>query len=98
MCIYVLYIQELDFSYCPKFGGTELEKILPASKTLKHLILKGTNVDDESLISYLQQVHLRFGECKLESLDLSAISKEGSHLIGDAAAKAISVSLKYFCV
>ena len=57
-------------------------------------MLKGTNVDDESLTKYLQKVHHRFGECKLESLDLSAISKEGSHLIGDAAAKAISVSVQ----
>jgi hypothetical protein len=59
------------------------------------LLLKGTNVDDKSLIDYLQHVQTRFGECRLETLDLSAISKEKSLLIGDKAAKAISVCLQF---
>jgi hypothetical protein len=59
------------------------------------LLLKGTNVDDASLIHYLHHVQTRFGECRLETLDLSAISKEKSLLIGDKAAKAISVCLQF---
>jgi hypothetical protein len=93
LLLLLLYtLQDLDFSYCPQFGGKDLEQIIPASRKLRHLLLKGTNVSEEALVYYLQQVHKYFGECCLETLDLSAISIEKSVLIGDVAAAAISVS------
>lgn len=64
--------------------------MVDASKNLRHLVLRGTAVNDHALIEYLTEVHNRFGGCQLETLDLSAVSKETSQNIGDKAAEAIS--------
>eukprot|EP00980_Cylindrotheca_fusiformis_P004277 scaffold918_cov126-Cylindrotheca_fusiformis.AAC.56 len=83
-------LTELDFSYCSHFGGRCLEQLIPCSKNLRQLLLRGTRVHDMALVYYLQEVHRKFGGCSLETLDLSAVNKENSFLIGDEAARSIS--------
>jgi hypothetical protein len=85
------FLQDLDFSYCSQFDGEHLKKLVPISNTLKHLALKGSKVGDDSLVNYLQQVNSLYGPSRLESIDLSAVNKEGSILIGDIALRSISV-------
>ncbi|CAJ1963709.1 unnamed protein product [Cylindrotheca closterium] len=83
-------LRSLDFAYNPKFGRDHLSALVETSKNLRHLVLKGTAVDDHALIEYLKEVHSRFGECKLLSLDLCAVSKDTCLKIGDKAVEAIS--------
>ncbi|KAL3936592.1 MAG: hypothetical protein SGBAC_008122 [Bacillariaceae sp.] len=71
-------------------GRGHLVAIADASKNLRHLVLRGTAVNDRALIEYLKEVQSRFGECQLETLDLSAVSKKTSQNIGDTAAEVIS--------
>lgn len=47
-------------------------------------------MDDNALVEYIQQVDEKYGECQIETLDLSAVSKETCRNIGDRAAEAIS--------
>lgn len=65
---------------------------MPLSKTLKHLGLKGTNVEDEGFVAFLEEAHTKIQSSSLlESIDLSAISKNGSLRVGNKSVDAISV-------
>jgi hypothetical protein len=101
--------QSLDFSYCPQFGREELFCLVPLSRTLKNLRLKGTNVEDDGFVAFLEEVVVanntnsatttriqgssssRSHGSLLESIDLSAISKDGSLRVGNKSVDAISV-------
>jgi hypothetical protein len=97
-CGFPFFPKDLDFSYCSQFGGEELEKLVPISNTLKRLALKGSKVGNDSLANYLQQVNSLYGRSRLESIDLSAINKAGSVLIGDVALRSISVRSVLFVI
>lgn len=86
----------LDFSYCPQFGRDHLMALVPISGTLRSLLLRGTALRDNDIVEYLDAVtkHLG-GPSGLENLDLSAIKKEETNLIGDEAVSKISVCLVY---
>ena len=62
-----------------------MEQLVPLP--LQHLRLKGTNVDDDSLVRYLESNPKNI----LKSIDLSAVNKEGSTRISDVAIHAILV-------
>jgi hypothetical protein len=84
--------QSIDFSYCPQFGREELFCLVPLSRTLKNLGLKGTNVEDDGFVAYLEEVNAKIqSSSRLEYIDLSAISKDGSLRIGNKSVDAISV-------
>ncbi len=91
-CGVPFFPKDLDFSYCSRFGGEELDQLLPLSETLKRLSLKGTHVGSDAIVSYLEKANRRTGPSCLESLDLSAVTKDGSTHNGDTTAQAISVS------
>jgi hypothetical protein len=88
-----LVSQSLDFSYCPQFGREELLCLVPLSRTLKHLGLKGTYVEDDGFVAFLAEVNAKIQSSSLlESIDLSAISKDCSLRVGNKSVDAISVS------
>jgi hypothetical protein len=86
-------VSSLDFGYCAQFGREHLMALVPLSKTLRTLCLRGSCLCDDDIVAYLDAVeqHLGGRPSGLEELDLSAIKKEESPRIGDAAVSKISV-------
>lgn len=86
-------LSSLDFGYCPQFGRDHLLALVPVSETLRTLCLRGTSVQEEDVVAFLEAVmeHLGGEPCGLEALDLSCIKKEETSRIGDAAVSKIAV-------
>lgn len=90
--------QEVDFSYCSQFGNSHLQRLVPASRTVRGLRLRGTSVSDNGLQCYLTHVEKFLGgPSPLELLDLSAIEKplERGGNISDKALDILPVRLIY---
>ena len=92
----LILLQTLDLSYCSEWGkNDELSCLIPLSKTLTSLSLKGTAVCDKHMTQYLKDswAFLDFvPSLPLESLDLSATSKDpGSMQISDETVMSIVV-------
>lgn len=87
-------ISSIDFGYCPQFGREHLMALVPISETLRSLYLRGTSVQGEDIVAYLDAVteRLEGKPSGLEELDLSCIKKEESNRIGDKAVSKIAVS------
>ena len=86
----------MDLSYCKDWGkNDELSCLIPLSKTLTNLSLKGTAVCDKQIKQYLKDswTYLDFApSLPLESLDLSAVTKHpGSLQISDETVMSIVV-------
>lgn len=83
-------------SYCPQWGANqELLCLVPLSRSLLRLGLKGTAVTDEDVTRYFHEVHAQLDfqttTSPLLELDLSAISKEGSVRISNVTVETIVV-------
>ena len=85
----LFFTQTLDLSYCPKLTSKAVLELIPLEK-LQHLNLQGTKVLGSDMIEYLEK---STSNSSLETLNLSAVRKEDSGLIGDACVQAIAVSL-----
>jgi hypothetical protein len=83
-CVFLLFKQELDLSYCPQISSIDHLRHLRLLKILK---LRGTSVSDVGMASWLR--HPSSG-C-LEELDLSAVAVGQSRLITDRTANLLAV-------
>lgn len=90
-------LSSLDFGYCPQFGREHLMALVPVSSTLRILCLRGSCIQDDDIVAYLNAVmeHLGGKPSGLEVLDLSAIKKEENPRIGDVAVSKIAVRCKH---
>jgi hypothetical protein len=102
LCLFSLdvtcMVQTLDVSYCPEWGANqELSCLVPLSRTLLRLGLKGTEVTDEDMTRYFHEVHAQLDfqttMSPLLELDLSAISKEGSIRISNVTVQNVVVRI-----
>jgi len=88
-------VSSLDFGYCSQFGREHLMALVPVSETLRNLCLRGSCLQDDDIVAYLDAVmdHLGGRPSGLEELDLSAIKREESPRLGDAAVSKIAVRI-----
>jgi len=95
-------LSSLDLNHCSQFSDNHLTNLLPLQHSLTILRLRGTAVTDRGVVDFFSNVNASESSmmdrgglsscwCRLEELDLSATTPEGSLHIGDAAIDAITV-------
>mmetsp|Transcript_24462 Transcript_24462/g.36469 ORF Transcript_24462/g.36469 Transcript_24462/m.36469 type:complete len:628 (+) Transcript_24462:132-2015(+) len=85
-------LTHLDFNYCHQFSNDHLQCLLPVSRKLRSLCMRGTLVNDHGIHDYFWNMaegshsedcdDASSGQCVLEEVDLSATNKAGSKRIG----------------
>ena len=69
--------QKLNLNYCPQVEPKHIFELVPLTNSLKELHLKGTQVSDEDMTSFLDCMSSmnENKRCSLEVLDLSTIDE-----------------------
>eukprot|EP00586_Coscinodiscus_wailesii_P019959 CAMPEP_0172516778 /NCGR_PEP_ID=MMETSP1066-20121228/279040_1 /TAXON_ID=671091 /ORGANISM="Coscinodiscus wailesii, Strain CCMP2513" /LENGTH=229 /DNA_ID=CAMNT_0013298403 /DNA_START=81 /DNA_END=766 /DNA_ORIENTATION=- len=80
-------LTSLDFSYNTYISDNHLLQLSPLAPTLTVLRLRGCRVTDDGIVTFLES---RGDNWKLTELDVSAVRKDGSGCVGDAALVAIT--------
>jgi len=86
-------VSTINLNYCTQFSGDHLLKMVPWSKTLQRLHLRGSAVKNGEFQKFLTSVEKHIdGPSRLKEIDLSAIAKDGKLRIQDCDVIQISNS------